>query len=45
MKTVIWTDVKEMNQNLAIINETEKSKEPEINQTVPEKNKLTSENR
>ena len=33
MKTVIWTDVKEMNQNLAIINENRKNlKEPETNQ-------------
>ncbi len=44
MKTVIWTDVKEMNQNLAIINEKRKNlKKPETNQILTEKKlKLTS---
>jgi len=44
MKTVIWTDVKEMNQNLAIINEKRKNlKKPDTNQILTEKKlKLTS---
>lgn len=41
MKTVIWTDVKEMNQNLSIINENPKNqKELENSQIITEKKNI-----